>query len=150
VAMVLWGRHSDRTGERIWHVAAPALLAAVCLPVALYLNSPFAVMVAITVTAIGIFAAYPIFWSIPGQFLTGIGAAGGIALINSLANLSGFGAPFVTGALSDATGSNRAGMWIAGGMLLLAGITIVALRNSVGLSPADTRREEPRNPSSAI
>lgn len=136
VAMVLWGRHSDRTGERVWHVAAPTLLAAVTVPIALYLNSPFAVMVAITLTAIGVFSAYPIFWSIPGQFLTGVGAAGGIALINSLANLSGFGAPFVTGALADLTGSNRAGLWVAGVILLLAAITMVALRGLVGPSSA--------------
>lgn len=54
VAMVLWSRHSDRTGERVWHVAAPTLLGAVCIPVALYLQSPFAVMVAVTLTAVGI------------------------------------------------------------------------------------------------
>ena len=26
IAMILWGRHGDRTGERTWHVAAPAII----------------------------------------------------------------------------------------------------------------------------
>ena len=42
--MVFWSRHSDRTGERIWHCVLPMLLAAVSIPAALYMNSPFASM----------------------------------------------------------------------------------------------------------
>lgn len=73
VAMVLWGRRSDRLGERVWHTAAPALLGGVAIPVALYLTSPLAVIAAITVCAIGIFAALPVFWSLPSAFLSGPG-----------------------------------------------------------------------------
>jgi ACS family tartrate transporter-like MFS transporter len=138
-AMVLWGRHSDKTQERVWHVALPAGVAALTIPVALYLASPFAVMVAVTLTAIGIFGALPVFWSLPSSFLVGASAAGGIALINSLGNLAGFGAPFITGWLTDATGSEKAGLWVVGIVMMLAAFVVVAL----GISPKpDTADEE--------
>lgn len=131
VAMALWGRHSDRTGERVWHVALPTGLAALTIPVALYLDSPFAVMVAVTLTAIGICGALPVFWSLPSAFLVGASAAGGIALINSLGNLAGFGAPFLTGWLTDITGSQKAGLWLVGIVMMAAALVVVAL----GISP---------------
>ncbi|MSW63863.1 MAG: MFS transporter, partial [Actinobacteria bacterium] len=74
VAMVFWSRHSDRTGERVWHVALPALLGAVSIPVALYMESPLATMAVITVTAVGVFCALPVFWYLPSTFLAGAGA----------------------------------------------------------------------------
>jgi MFS family permease len=132
VAMVGWSRHSDRTGERVWHVAAPMLLGAVSIPVALYLQSPFAVMVAVTLTAIGIFSALPVFWYLPTTFLSGVGAAAGIALVNSLGNAGGFAAPFITGLLSDATGSKKTGMWVVGLIMFVAAILVLLLRAAPG------------------
>ena len=128
VAMVFWSRHSDRTGERVWHVAAPTLLGAVSIPVALYLQSPFAVMFAVTLTAVGVFCALPVFWYLPTTFLSGVGAAAGIALINSLGNSSGFAAPFITGWLSDTTGSNKAGLWVVGLAMFGAAMLVLLLR----------------------
>ena len=95
IAMVWWSHHSDRTGERVWHVAGPLFLAGVAIPVALFLNSPFLVMVAMTITAMGVYSALPVFWYLPTTFLTGAAAAGGIALINSIGNASGFFAPYI-------------------------------------------------------
>jgi MFS family permease len=138
VAMVFWSRHSDRTGERVWHVALPALLGAVSIPVALYMESPLATMAVITVTAVGVFCALPVFWYLPSTFLAGAGAAAGIALVNTLGNSSGFGAPYITGFLLDATGSSRAGLWVVGVMMLVAGLTVLALRGR--LRAADTDR----------
>ena len=54
VAMVWWGRHGDRTGERRWHVALPAVIGGLTIPIALYLNNPFAAMTAVTVCAVGV------------------------------------------------------------------------------------------------
>lgn len=127
LAMVLWSRHSDRTGERTWHVAIPTLLGAVSIPVALYMDSPFTTMIAVTVNAVGVFCALPVFWYLPSAFLTGAGAAAGIAIINSVGNLSGFGAPYVTGWLLDATGNARAGLWVVGGVMMVAVGLVLAL-----------------------
>lgn len=142
VSMILWSRHSDHTQERVWHVAAPTVLAAVSIPVALYLGSPFAVMVAVSVTAIGIFAALPVFWSLPSAFLAGAGAAGGIALINSLGNLSGFAAPYITGALSDSTGSNKAGLWVVGAAMMIAAVLTLVLKTTPRPDDGDVSGEQ--------
>jgi nitrate/nitrite transporter NarK len=129
VAMVLWSRHSDRTDERRWHLALPAALGGVTIPVALYLDSPFAVMAVITLTAVGIFCALPVFWHFPPLVLTGAGAAAGIAMINSLGNASGFVAPYLTGWISDSTGSIRPALWLVGlAMLGSAGLALVLSR----------------------
>ena len=128
VAMLAWARHGDRTGERVWHVAIPAVVGGVAIPVALYLRSPFATMIAVTVCTMGICAALPTFWPLPTTFLTGAAAAGGIALVNSLGNLAGFAGPYVTGWLVDATGTERAGLWVVGAFMVAAGVVAVALR----------------------
>ncbi|MET0967010.1 MAG: MFS transporter [Nakamurella sp.] len=141
VAMVLWGFHSDRTGERRWHLVAPIILGGVSIPVALYLNSPLAVMATISLTAIGIYCALPVFWHFPPLLLGGAGAAAGIALINTLGNTAGFAAPFITGWLADATGGFQAGMWAVGiFMLLSAGVAAVLARKAVEIG-------EPESPS---
>lgn len=135
LAMVLWSRHSDRTGERTWHVAIPTLIGAVSIPVALYMDSPSTTMIAVTVNAVGVFCALPVFWYLPSAFLTGAGAAAGIAIINSVGNLSGFGAPYVTGWLLDATGNAKAGLWVVGGVMMVAvGLVLALHRRTVGNS----------------
>ncbi|MFC9841290.1 MFS transporter [Rhodococcus sp. NPDC127530] len=141
VAMVLWSRHSDRTGERVWHVAAPTLLAAVTIPVALYMNSPFAAMAVVTLCAVGVLCAMPVFWYLPTTFLTGTSAAAGIAMVNSIGNMSGFGAPYVTGWLTDLTGSVKAGLWVVGAVMLVAAIlTIVLQRRSASTDGSASAR----------
>ncbi|MGW5646727.1 MFS transporter [Saccharopolyspora sp. NPDC003752] len=137
VAMVLWAAHGDRTRERVWHVALPMLLGGISIPIALYLGNPFSAMVAVTICAVGVCAALPTFWALPSNFLAGAAAAGGIALINSLGNISGFAAPYITGALKDATGSQKTGLWVVGIVMVAAAITVVALR----AAPRGERRE---------
>ncbi|MEO3826363.1 MFS transporter [Actinomadura sp. B10D3] len=126
-AMIVWSRHSDRTQERVRHVAVPMALGGVSIPVALYLHSPFAVMALVTLTVASILCTIPVFWAMPPVFLFGAALAGGIGVINTLGNSSGFLAPYVTGWLSDATGSSRAGLWVVGIVMVLAAITTVAL-----------------------
>jgi MFS family permease len=127
VAMLLWSKHSDRTGERVWHVAAPMLLAGVSIPIALYMTSPFTTMAVITITAVGVFAAFPVFWYLPSSFLAGPAAAGGIALVNTLGAISGFFAPYATGWLVDLTGNARAGMWVVGTLAVIGALGLVAM-----------------------
>jgi MFS family permease len=136
VAMVLWSRHSDRTEERIWHIALPMLVTGVSVPIALYMKSPFSTMAVITVTAIGIFSAFPVFWYLPPTFLSGAGAATGIALVNTLGASAGFASPFVTGWLIDVSGDARLGLWVVGILAVLAALGLLALGR---LIPVSTR-----------
>jgi ACS family tartrate transporter-like MFS transporter len=127
VAMVLNARHSDRSGERRLHVAVPAFVGAAGVAVALYLDSPYLVIAAMTVCAVGVYSAIPVIWQLPSAFLTGAGAAAGIALINSFGNLSGFAGPYLTGWLQDVTGSFRAAMFVVAGFMVLAGVIVLSI-----------------------
>jgi ACS family tartrate transporter-like MFS transporter len=122
IVMVLWGKHSDRTGERIWHVALPLFLAgaafawsAASLPLAL-------ILVALSLATAGTYAAIATFWSLPTSILTGMGAAAGLALINSLGNSAGLVGPPIIGALREGTGTFTAGLLFLAGMLVLGAV----------------------------
>ena len=142
-ALFLWSRDATRRGIRTWHVGVPALVGAVSIPLALLMQSPVATIAVITITACAIFSALPTFWSIPGRFLSGAGAAAGIALINTIGNLAGFAAPYVTGAVKDATGSYQAPMFIVGALMLLSAVLAFSLsalaKTSVNDQPIGAR-----------
>jgi MFS family permease len=127
VAMVLWTRRATNPTVR---VALPALIGGLAIPVALYLSDPWLAIIAVTVCACGVLAALPGFWALPTAYLTGAAAAAGIGLVNSLGNLSGFVAPYVTGALSDATGNNRLGLWVVGVCMVSAAVVAWLLRRA--------------------
>jgi MFS family permease len=127
VAMILWTRRAANPTVR---VAVPALVGGLAIPVALYLSNPWLAMIAVTICACSVLAALPGFWALPTAYLTGAAAAAGIGLINSLGNLSGFVAPYVTGLLSDATGNNRLGLWVVGLCMVSAAAVTWALRRS--------------------
>jgi hypothetical protein len=89
-------------------------------------------MVAVTITAVCICSALPTFWALPSQFLAGTAAAGGIALINSLGNVSGFAAPYITGGLADLTGTQRTGLWVVGACMVGGALLALALKAAPG------------------
>ncbi len=121
-ALFFWSRDASKRGVRAWHVGIPALVGAISIPLALLMSSPEATVLAITLTACAIFSALPNFWSFPSRFLTGAAAAAGIALINTVGNLAGFAAPYITGAVKDATGLYEMPMFIVGAFMLLSAI----------------------------
>jgi ACS family tartrate transporter-like MFS transporter len=125
VAMVLVAGHSDRSAERRWHIAAPALVGAAGLGASAWVEHPALALLGLTVAALGIWSAFGPFWTLPPAFLAGSAAAGGIAFINSLGNLGGFVGPWVLGLLKEATGSFRAGLvFLAGGLLAAAALAL--------------------------
>lgn len=125
VAMILWARHSDRTRERVWHVALPLLLTAVALGVSGYVQDPMVTLVALTFAAIGTFCTFGVFWTLPTAWLTGTAAAAGIALINSIGNLAGFGGPYLIGWVKDSTGSTATGLLVLAILPLIAGLLVL-------------------------
>ncbi|MGV1015557.1 MAG: MFS transporter, partial [Methyloceanibacter sp.] len=120
--MVLWGRRSDRTGERIWHVALPLALAGMAFAWSAVSGPLIPTMIALTLVTVGIYAAVGAFWSLPTAILTGTGAAAGIALVNSIGNLGGFAAPTLVGVLRQATGDFTAALFFLAFMLVLGAV----------------------------
>jgi MFS transporter, ACS family, tartrate transporter len=127
VAMVLWARHSDRTGERTWHVVLACLLAAAGLAFAGLATGVVTVLVALTLVNIGISSAKPPLWSMPTLFLSGPAAAAGIATINSIGNLGGFVGPAMIGWIKEQTGSFVGGLYFVAGLLVLSAVLTLLL-----------------------
>jgi D-galactonate transporter len=135
VCMLIVGRHSDRTGERRWHVALGATASAIGFGLSSMAESPYVKMAALTLGFVGLKCALGPFWALSTAFLGGTAAAGGIALINSVGNLGGFVGPIVVGVVLDRTGSNVAALAVLGAALLGMGLLALVLRN-----PESSRR----------
>lgn len=128
VAMVVWSRFAARVSAVV-ATSVPMAIGAAGLVLATFSGDGMLFIVAVCVSVAGIYTAMPQFWRIPTIGLTGAAAAGGIALINSVSNLSGFVGPYVTGAIKDATGSYTwALLLIAVVMLLGLGVLITVGR----------------------
>ncbi len=139
IAMLVNGRHSDRTGERIWHVAVPlALLSVGILASALTDGVPI-VPVAIMVFWVGtcMYAHLPAFWPIPTMFLGATAAAAAIGFINMLGNLGGSVGPMMVGKLDPGQTSFRTALfWLAPWPILSAGIILIVGYSRRRLRPA--------------
>ena len=129
VAMVLVGRHSDRTGERKGHVAACALVAALGLLVVVWSPSSVALIVfGFTLCQIGQRSVMPPFWAIPPIFLGGTAAAAGIALINAIGNLGGAVGPSVMGVIKGQSGEYSGGLLVLVAALILEAVLVLLIR----------------------
>jgi ACS family tartrate transporter-like MFS transporter len=140
LAMIWYGRRSDRKVERKGHVAVALLIAAVGLIAATMTEDPVLKMIAFSVSAFGVFAVLPVFWTLPTAFLAGPAAAAGIAVINSIGNLSGFAGPFAMGAIKDATGSFNGGLLVIAAMVLAAMVIVLLLGHDTALEKAPANR----------
>ena len=126
IGMLLFSQSSDRTGERVWHLVVPLLIGGSALMLAgaaIGLNAPLAIA-AFALAAFGISGSLPVFWNLPTAFLGASAAAGGIAFINSIGNVSGYVAPQLVGVLHDFSGSYRMPMLVMGAMVTVAGVLV--------------------------
>jgi D-galactonate transporter len=126
VAMVVWGHHSDKTGERRWH-AATGLLVAMTGLLALTVVGHAAIpsIIALTLVTAGILSWVATFWSLPTAFLSSTAAAAGIAWINSVGNLGGHFGPDLIGRIRTATGQTEAAFYALAAVALLGALIIV-------------------------
>jgi ACS family tartrate transporter-like MFS transporter len=127
LAMIVLSRSSDRTGERVWHCAGPCLIAGVGLMVVGFTlgTHPMVAMAAYCVAGFGISGSLPTFWNLPTEFLGPAAAAGGIAIISAIGNISGYVAPQMVGIVRDYTGNYEVPMMLASLFMLAAGVCVV-------------------------
>jgi ACS family tartrate transporter-like MFS transporter len=127
-AMIFWGRSSDRSGERIWHVALPAMLMAACLIIASLVHSNLMIFLALSLVVVGALALQGPFWVLPSTWLGGAAAASGIAFINAIGTGGGgFFGPYVLGLMREATGGFAAGMAVLAVAPALSAVVVLLL-----------------------
>ena len=137
VIMVWVGQRSDRTGERIWHAAVPLMLTAVSLASALAFDSLFSIVVILSFAVIGIYAGKGPVWAVSTEWLSAGTAAAGLAQINALSNLAGFGTTYAMGFIKDATGSFPLALLPLVGLSAMAAVTILWIgRNRASIAVA--------------
>jgi len=133
VAWALWWvpRHAARTGEQTWHIALPAFIGAACLAASVFVPSNTVKFALLCVAAAGIFAAQPVFWSLPSTFLKGAAAAAGFAIINSVGNLGGFFAQNAVPWIRDRTGNDLAPMLFLSACLTAGGLMTFVVQRTL-------------------
>ncbi len=137
IGMILVSRHSDRSGERRWHLAGSALLAAIGWALSATLQSPWLVLLALTIAFLGMLCMMGPYWSLATSFLSGTAAAGGIALINTIANTGGVLSPSLMGWLKTASGSFATGQFMLAVTMLAGSGLALCIRHD----PAADRAE---------
>jgi len=106
IAMILWGRHSDRTQERRWHTAMALLLIAGGLGAISF--APQMIVPIVFLLSLALVGAYSFkgpFWALTSSWLSASTVAAGLAGINAIANLVGGGMISLIGVIKEATGS---------------------------------------------
>lgn len=137
VGMLLWARHSSRTGDIGWHVLLSALLGAGGIIIAVYINNPWFILIGVALCATGIISSMPVIMALPARILTGTAAAAGLALVNTIGNVGGFVGPFFTGWLRDLSGGDRVPFTVMALVLVGSGvIAVLAQRSSRKASAA--------------
>jgi len=144
-ATILWGRHSDITGERKWHLLAGALLGAAGYISATLAHTAVGTLVALCVATIGIWSLFGVFWAYVGNFLGGAAAAGGFALVNSFGTLGGFVGPVTVGFIRERTHSFSGGLLALAGFALLTAITVLFIEAKATHAVARSAREATRD-----
>lgn len=128
VAMLVWASYVDRTGRRILNLTLGFLMATVGLVISVGWTDLAPALIGLTVALVGVTSARAIFWTVPTSFLTGRGAAGGLAFISTIGSLGGFFGPFLVGWIKDATGSFVLGLVAMAAILALTTALSASLR----------------------
>jgi len=134
VLMVLWGRRSDQTGERVWHTALPLVVTALSLASALVLNSLTAIIVILCLAVIGIYAGKGPVWALSADWLSAGTAAAGLAQMNAISNLAGFGTTYVVGKIKDVTGSYPLALLPLAGLSALGALAVLVIARGQSVS----------------
>ncbi len=127
VLMILWGRNSDRSGERVWHTAIPLALLAASLCAALLTGALLPTMVLLCLAVTATYIVKGPFWALSTEWLSAGAAAAGIAQINAMGNIGGFVCTSLLGAIKDATGSYALGLLPIAVLSLVGCIAVLVL-----------------------
>jgi MFS transporter, ACS family, tartrate transporter len=139
--MYLNATHSDRTGERFWHVALPAALAAAAIWAASGFGAGAAGLACLMLGGLGLGAAQGAFWALPTRLLSRRAFAPGVVTINIAGSAGGLVMPHAMGWAREISGGFRlptalvVAVMLTGALLVLA--IAVSSRMSVSRTPAE-------------
>lgn len=126
LGMLAVGRSSDLRRERRWHYALSMIFAALMLAAASLWEHSLAVsLLLLGLAGFGFSGGVTVAWSLPATYLKGKAAAAGIAMVSSLATLSGFVAPWLIGVARDLTGTSSAGLVSISVLMLLSALAMI-------------------------
>lgn len=135
--MLLWARHSDRTGERKYHLILPWFVAVAGFFLSAVTSGPVVALASLTLAAAGMYAGVPVFWAIVTARVRKIDGSGGIALVNALGTLGGFVGPVLMGifiADSDTAAPGTTMLLFCGFMLVAVILTLWHFRDETAES----------------
>jgi D-galactonate transporter len=145
--LILVSRHSDLKLERRRHVAISAMTAGAALLLLGTTRSPFSTVALSCLLGFGLYGIWGPFWAMPGAFLTGLSAAAGMALINSVGNLGGFVGPFAVGWITQRTGSFYGGLAFSGVCLFVsATLALLLPKRDASRPPVPSDRHVQQKP----
>jgi len=127
-AMIWWALVVDKSGKKISNLTVACGLGAVGLVVSVLSDSLAIGLTGLTIALIGITSARAVFWTIPTRFMTGVGAASGLAFINSIGVAGGYFGPELMGTLKDFTGGYLAGLLTMAGILAASTLLAASLK----------------------
>jgi sugar phosphate permease len=133
--LIYWGRRSDARKERYGHAALANMVGGAALLLAMLLQDPVARVAAVAVSFACTLAFTAPFWAIPGSFLTGASAAGGIGAISALGTLGGLAAPWAIGRIHDLTGDFRLGLGLVAGLAMLVTVVFYVIGRRQAAAP---------------
>ena len=109
-------------------VLVPFVVAAAALVASTYFTTSVVATVLLFTIAYGLcFGGFPVLWAIPPNFLRGPAAAAGLALVCSIANISGLLSNWLIGWILGLTGSAAVAMYVFAAILVSATAIAVAL-----------------------
>jgi MFS transporter, ACS family, tartrate transporter len=135
-AMVWWGRSSDVSGERVWHLTVAMLFSGAGFAVTAVSHSNLTQLFALSAAFVGVFCTLPIVHNLPGTFLRGNAVAAGVGIFNTIGQFDGFVAPYIIGITKEQSGSYAAGMMISAAGLGFGALIVLA--HSRALAPRRT------------
>jgi len=127
-AMIWWALLVDASGKKISNLMITCGLGAVGLVISVLTDQLAIAPLGLTLALVGITSARAVFWTIPTRFVTGAGAASGLAFINSVGVMGGYFGPDMMGVLKDATGGYLAGLLVMAGCLAASTLLAASLK----------------------
>ena len=140
--MLLNGWHSDRTGERFWHILAPTLSLIAIYIVVGSARSPLVVVAALACSQFAFFGLQIPFLTLAPGFLRSKNAAAGIAAVNSIGLTGGFLGPIWMGHIVGHGGSYQRGMLTLALPVMISCALLAAFRWKAALLEEPTKFAE--------